>query len=245
MPDLTKKVIGYRTWKLRDGELMPQNEGLSWWKLGVNKAACEKHIFHESVYCEACDSDDECAETKPADHAVPDPDCQCGYYALHDIAGLERRVKGLIGAVAAWGKMEVHHAGFRAEYAQPIAFAYSDEFTLKLHREAGEFARAHGMRYMPKEELEEFAQAFGESVPEELRPTESAEGGYARSGTLRPAGTGNLTFHWTPSIFVQEEPHWLLPTDGELLEKTLFHVTEGIYDKILKGIDTRAAKLLG
>ncbi len=58
-------------------------------------------------------------------HPAPDPKCGCGLYALHPYA--YRRparhgpaVRAVTGIVEAWGRIEVHGRGFRAQRARPL-----------------------------------------------------------------------------------------------------------------------------
>jgi hypothetical protein len=65
-------------------------------------------------------------------HAPPAGDCGCGLYALHPYAiessasffhfpGYHRGALWIAGLVEAWGRVEIHSEGFRAEYARPLA----------------------------------------------------------------------------------------------------------------------------
>ena len=69
-----------------------------------------------------------------ADHEPPSADCTCGIYAYHPSADSVRELywelrkdyrdpagARAIGIVEAWGSVEVHDTGFRAEYARPYA----------------------------------------------------------------------------------------------------------------------------
>ena len=67
-------------------------------------------------------------------HRAPEPDSGCGLYAVHPhaveaaLAYLGGRPGGAIaGIVEAWGRVELHEGGFRAQYARPIAFAVAAE----------------------------------------------------------------------------------------------------------------------
>ena len=73
-----------------------------------------------------------CATTgfKPT-HSPPGKDCECGLYAYHpwshearnlDSSPAWNRGWSLAGAVEAWGRIELHREGFRAEFARPVAF---------------------------------------------------------------------------------------------------------------------------
>jgi hypothetical protein len=65
-----------------------------------------------------------------AGHDAPAPECSCGIYAWHPrpssaeelFAECARGGSGVAGIVAAWGAVEVHRTGFRAQYARPVAF---------------------------------------------------------------------------------------------------------------------------
>ncbi len=58
------------------------------------------------------------------DHAAPDVDCGCGLYALHpqteilEWAG-SLTPGGVAGVVEAWGRIELHEVGFRAQFSRP------------------------------------------------------------------------------------------------------------------------------
>ena len=65
-------------------------------------------------------------------HRAPDPDCGCGLYAVHPhaartalsyLGGVSGQPAAVAGIVEAWGRVEVHEAGFRAQYARPTVIA--------------------------------------------------------------------------------------------------------------------------
>lgn len=102
-------VVGYRRWYVGlGGSLWPAG----WvpaageraagvhrpWRAGPNLAECPLHA-----------------------HAAPDWLCTCG---LHACFAVPPPAFGfVVGAVAAWGLLQVHLDGFRAEYAQITALA--------------------------------------------------------------------------------------------------------------------------
>lgn len=110
-PDLIEKVIGYRAWRIDGDRLRPMNIGGPWVP-GVNTAQCAV-------------SD----RARPdGDHVPPVSDCGCGLYLRHDLGQVVSRsgpmiVGAIVGAVAAWGALEVHAGGVRAQYAEVIALA--------------------------------------------------------------------------------------------------------------------------
>lgn len=63
-------------------------------------------------------------------HRPPDENCECGLYAYHPWSHFARAMESdrdrggfsLAGVVEAWGRIELHREGFRAEFARPVAF---------------------------------------------------------------------------------------------------------------------------
>ena len=107
-------------------------------------------------------------------HTAPEATCACGLYAWHDVTRLPRppgwEAEWVYGAVLAWGTTEVHADGFRAEFAEPVVLAYSDDQTHRHVRRVQAIASELGLRAVELERLEEAAAELGEPVPEELRP---------------------------------------------------------------------------
>ncbi len=58
-------------------------------------------------------------------HAAPAPGCRCGIHAFHPRPAAARRLlqsrSEVAGIVAAWGSVEVHEDGLRAQHARPHA----------------------------------------------------------------------------------------------------------------------------
>jgi hypothetical protein len=92
-------VIGFRAWVARGSKLTALG-GEEEWPVGVCAARCRED----------------------AHHTPPVSGCGCGIYAVHDPAACIERGT-VVGAILAWGRLEVHHEGFRAEYARPVALA--------------------------------------------------------------------------------------------------------------------------
>lgn len=71
-----------------------------------------------------------CDINRDRHHTPPASDCSCGLYAWH--AGsrghwltnrmASRSLNSVFGVVEAWGRIELHPMGFRAEFARPVAF---------------------------------------------------------------------------------------------------------------------------
>lgn len=178
MSDLTTEVIGFRQWRVTENlelRAAAHNKRTVWGK-GTNAAVCHKaEKWDEDRY--------EYVEVAPCD-AAPGTDCGCGIYALHDPSdfwyGKKKRDLFslalfpepsdplLSGVIAAWGELEVHYQGFRAQFARVVALA-----TPEMRRDAV-IARAvsveYGVPLVPVDELPRIAAEFGATVPVGLRP---------------------------------------------------------------------------
>jgi hypothetical protein len=105
-------------------------------------------------------------------HASPHPDCQCGVYAYHR-PGL-RSYYGeqwwCEGVIAAWGRIEVHADGLRAEYARVEALGIPDLTNDRLVPAVEAIGARLGVPVTSAEALPELAERLGGTVPESLRP---------------------------------------------------------------------------
>jgi hypothetical protein len=109
-PLIAGELYGLRTWPVvKRGRLRALAFGVTWPDGGRPlEATCLKKHSHEA----------------PATH------CSCGIYAWHPRAWAVRAVfdaasahdEAVAGLVAAWGHVEIHDTGFRAQYARPTAF---------------------------------------------------------------------------------------------------------------------------
>lgn len=214
MPDLVQPVVGFRRWLIEDGLLRSTGAGKAIWDPGVTVAECETGR-------DKTDPDDAPA---PEPHTAPGADCGCGIYAYHEPGirrpdAMSRAMNGLMrslasggtvsarpievaGAIAAWGGMEVHRDGFRAEKARVVALALDDECLEAPERrgliEAA--AAVYGAAAVPSYLLAEKAYEHGIAMPEDLlpepeldlTPLELASGGYVwgwtASSTAGPTG---------------------------------------------------------
>lgn len=157
-------VVGFREWRLADWLLAPLSVGDPW-RPGVNRARC--NLGTPTLFMAAADPT----------HDAPHGDCDCGFYAFHDLPphprsvySFDRRTDMVLGAVAAWGNLEVHHDGFRAECAQILAIA---EPTRYQHATPEGFALAVETYRVPVvacDELQAEAMKHGQPLPEAARP---------------------------------------------------------------------------
>ena len=103
--------VGYRAYAMRPDGLHPI-------ALGLNAGV---HINGSRATCAA---DGVGAPLNPVnpDHVIPDVDCGCGYYAMLRETDVDIMRGSFIRAeVSAWGKVQLHEQGWRAEYANVTA----------------------------------------------------------------------------------------------------------------------------
>jgi hypothetical protein len=162
---LSTEVIGFRQWAVTDDLELGSTAVSKVWKRGPNIAVCLA-----SPRCEE----------------APASGCHCGFYALHHPTfwygkgGVTRgpfygfgplHKRFVSGLVAAWGRLEVHHDGFRAERAKVVAIALPNSKLDAVIARA--VAQEYGVPTIPQGELERVASEFGSTVPLGFRPEKS------------------------------------------------------------------------
>jgi hypothetical protein len=167
-PDLIHPVVGYRQWRMHEGELRSVH---TWdrWKPGPMIARCHARPPH--------------AETPPVNG------CSCGFYARYmpfartASAGTPDLVAG---AVALWGSLELHPHGIRAEQAQIIALALP-VLPGPKRRRVQEIAQALAVPAVPAQQLRAVAERQGAPIPPAMRPPDTSPNKRAAPGTPDPA----------------------------------------------------------
>lgn len=136
-PLYAEPVLGFRLWAARADALM----GVTYeqlWKPGENVARCG---------------------SRPVRHEAPAPGCRCGFNALNQLAPeaslYGRRYVG--GAIAAWGEIEMHATGFRAERACLIALCFEVPDDASRRRMIERIARAYRVQAVPRAQLAQHA----------------------------------------------------------------------------------------
>lgn len=177
---LTEKVIGFRFWQAKSGWLESQGFGGHFWGRGTNEAKCEAGGARSQIlgggglWSSGWTFYDEPKVKKP--HHAPENGCTCGLHAYHEVtvsdgpgpfAGEALQV---VGAIQAWGRMEVHSNGFRAQYAEVVVLGYNENWPLKAIELVKELARSYEVDCVPIGRLQAFALELGSPVPHELRP---------------------------------------------------------------------------
>lgn len=106
-------ALGFRVWTIESDGQLQSTVGRTVWRQGENRAQCSQRLSLNGDI-----------------HTAPAPGCQCGFHAYHrfvdafDHSDKLWRVLGLttvVGVIAASGKLEIHHDGFRAQLAEPLA----------------------------------------------------------------------------------------------------------------------------
>ncbi len=170
-PDFLEPVLGYRAWHLDDdGLLRPWTFSSLPWALGVTTAVC----------------------ARVPGHRPPVGDCTCGLYALTDPGDRRLDFHGdqAIGAIAAWGDLEVHRTGFRAEHACVLALAVPDRPGDELLRRLRLAAERHGVPLVPARRLSAEAHRHGAPLPDVLpgAPADRGAGGGVAAPAIDPSG---------------------------------------------------------
>jgi hypothetical protein len=162
-PDLTEKVLGFRQFGIKDGGLRTIGVGPYFWMPGVNRARC----LQRNTLGDALDV--------PPPHDAPHPECRCGLYGWHRPLpywqnGQLANYKGVVAAILAWGRMEVHREGFRAEKAEVVLLGYDPLVGPTMFGEIAEVADTYGVDAVEIMDFEAAADELGRSIPKELLP---------------------------------------------------------------------------
>ena len=182
LKELQGSVIGYRAWNLQNWELVGTGGYDIPWHPGINESRCGKS----------------------RGHLTPDPDCDCGMYAL---ARFDDRTSwwfnaDILGAVEAWADPDeenfdrffVHSTGFRAQYAQVVLLAVADDYPRVKNAAIRALATEHEADVCKREHLEDAAKEHGQLVPDELLEwARQTEGVALRELTLQAAAVNQGT----------------------------------------------------
>ena len=127
-----------------------------------------------SAECDASDGD--------SSHAAPERECGCGIYAWHPTQALgsvdvvpgsggegEEDLNTVVGVIEAWGRIEVHWSGFRAEWASPVALFLEAGAAPERRRTIEALAASYGVSIIEIDDEAAFA-AHCFSLPGGLDP---------------------------------------------------------------------------
>jgi hypothetical protein len=167
-PDLVRAVIGFRQWRLHDGLLWSLYTG-DLWDRATRTARCLRDGAHEG----------------PA----PGHTCSCGFYAWYGPAArtASAATPDLVGgAVALWGRLELHAHGMRAEHARMVALALPVSWGRKRRRLVS-VGEELGVPLVPARRLKRVALEHGDVIPRRMRPPDLAPNKRAAPGPPAPA----------------------------------------------------------
>jgi hypothetical protein len=141
---MTGRVRGLRSWRLVPGPCgewrLGALNGVLWERGAPTRAVCRRQRGH-------------------AEHA-PAGNCQCGLYALHPWAYAAsqwtRSGLSLFGTVRAWGCLQLHAEGFRAQWAEPESlFLVGASRRSEYGEVVVELAAVHGAEVWEVETMQE------------------------------------------------------------------------------------------
>ena len=161
-PDLFAPVVAFRKWRITGGRLRSPYIPCRW----------DGRVMHAECYdANRVLTRGEGRLDKP--HASPHPDSQCGIYAYHGPG--PRTYYGeswwCEGVIAAWGRIEVHADGLRAEHARVEALGVPDLGNPRVPPAIAAIAEQLEVPVLPADELPAFARRRGGGVPPGLIPT--------------------------------------------------------------------------
>lgn len=143
--DFAEPVLGFRIWALGDDGKLRGAAHDQLWVPGENIAVCRAQRPHPTA---------------------PVSGCRCGFNALHARAP-KASVYGpgyVAGAIAAWGDLEWHRTGFRAERACVLALCDDDHASAQVRALIAKAALEYGVEAVPRTRLIEHASQFARSL---------------------------------------------------------------------------------
>jgi len=154
VPLLPGEVLGYRVWRMWDGELVSQvavhPDAQTAWLPGVAVGRCRHG------------------------HEAPHPGCTCGLHAHYEPPDPCRDGgfgvnEAVYGAVVAWGAIDTTPTDFRAQHASIVCLAFWRMQTWHHTEQIRGIARRHGVRCVELGELADVAREFADEIPRALR----------------------------------------------------------------------------
>jgi hypothetical protein len=178
-PDLLAPVHAFRDWHALPEGLTSPRTGVTW-ASPVLTAECRPRTAEDLV--------------RPSHHA-PGHDCSCGirgyFHPNRDTSKVD--FQGVTGVITAWGQVEVHEDGIRAEFARVQALGVYSRWTRRQKAMVSAIAGDLGVDLVDLRDLEAAAAYYATPVPAALVPRmEKARLGRAR--TVRPAPSRVLIF---------------------------------------------------
>jgi hypothetical protein len=146
-PDLIEPIAAYRKWRVVDGRLRSVYLPV-FWEERVQQAECR-------------------SQQGPAPaHMAPGSDCTCGIYASYkpDLEFPTVDYRGVSGVVTAWGSIEVHADGVRAEYVQVEELCFYERWTARQLQAVERIAEELGVDLIELDRLDGAAERYGKRL---------------------------------------------------------------------------------
>ncbi len=161
-PDVVGPIVGFRQWVVIGEEIYSPLARTAWGDEPM-QAEC-------LVRCRRAGG----LWRRPYEHGgpAPDPRCVCGIYALFGPESVRRRdrLSRVSGAVVVWGRLEVHEAGMRAEFARIVALVLPGGRHRGADRIVTGLAERLGVQAVPGRHIEAAALGHGDRMPPVLVP---------------------------------------------------------------------------
>lgn len=171
VPTFAECVLGYRLWELDDdGLLWPMAVRRAPWDVGVNTARCNCGTSDQLHFEWSLVGGQRRLEPAPL-HEAPAETCRCGLYSLRG-PGVDwaedpqlRSGEQVVGAVASWGRLQVHATGVRAEFACVLALALFPGAGPAVVERIERAARRYGVESVSLVHLEAAAGLHAKPLP--------------------------------------------------------------------------------
>jgi hypothetical protein len=205
LPTFSECVVGYRSWNLRDdGQLWPLREHRTPWQVEVNTARCDCGTSDRLHFEWSIIDGRRVLEPAPL-HDAPAESCTCGLYSVRrpateweqEIAFLN--ADRVAGAVASWGRIQVHGTGIRAEHACILALAVPERAGLAAAQKIERAAARYGVDAVALTDIEIAAAEHGSALPDEIHAAADRDS----TPTAEPATA--TVMDWAPAPNATED----------------------------------------
>ena len=176
VPTFSECVVGYRRWSAdAEGQLWPLHSRRRPWQPGVNTARCNCRTPNGLKFDWSWHEGRRVLEPA-AEHLAPSGDCVCGLYSWRrPPAAWSKQARlsippAVVGAVASWGRIQVHDTGFRAEHACVVTLAYHPDTGPDAIETLRQIAEHYRVATVPITELEQAASQHGSPLPDAVGP---------------------------------------------------------------------------
>ena len=151
-PDLATPLVAFRSWRISGGRLVSPFIPCRW----------DGRVMHAACF-DANRTLTRGTGWVAEPHASPDPRCQCGIYGYFEPGPRSwyGEAYWCEGVVTAWGRVEVHRDGFRAEHARVEALAVPEHRFPHAEQAVREAAAAIDVPLIAAAELRPFADRLG------------------------------------------------------------------------------------